>query len=272
MIIQQRDQRWWYKLNGLTRYAVVKGFTNALGRPVVLTEFPKSGGTWLSQMLAEVLQIPYPRNRLPMLGRQIIHGCYLSVNSKADTMVVWRDGRDIMVSYYYHIMFDKPITSARFSARMKQQLSITDPEDIRAMLPRFIEWSFTGGYPGFTWNDFIDRWHGRPGIFTTSYEAVLEDPGRELCRVLETFGLPVDMARVEAAVEKYSFANQSGNRQPGEEDIKSFVRKGIAGDWVNHFTAEAREVFDHYAGDYLIKLGYEPDRAWLARPTRADTA
>jgi len=62
-------------------------------------------------------------------------------------------------------------------------------------------------------------------------------------------------------VTKYSFKNQT-KREPGQEDKKSFLRKGIAGDWKNHFSKEACQVFDHYAGKELILLDYEKDHNW----------
>lgn len=263
MLNNQRDRRWWYALNGLARYAVVYGATNAYARPVVLTEYPKSGGTWLSQMLSEALAIPYPRNRLPHFGSQIIHGCYLDVNRNIDTIVVWRDGRDVMVSYYYHIMFEKPITSARFSAKLKRQLEVSATQDIVEVMPRFIEWAFTGGYPGYSWSEFVRRWYGRSGVVFTSYEAVTEDPLRELKKVLNHFDR-VDHSDEQLAqiVDAYSFQSQT-NRKPGEEDPWSFVRKGIVGDWKNVFNKECCEIFNHYASDELKLLGYEQDDKWV---------
>ncbi|MCA1847755.1 MAG: sulfotransferase domain-containing protein [Actinobacteria bacterium] len=65
-----------------------------------------------------------------------------------------------------------------------------------------------------------------------------------------------------AIVEEFSFERQAG-RRPGEEDRGSFLRKGVVGDWRNYFSPEAREMFDRYAGDELILLGYERDRAWV---------
>lgn len=263
-LIGQRDQQWWYKLNGLTRYAVVHGLSNPWARPVVLTEYPKSGGTWLSQMMSAALGIPYPRNRLPHVGSQIIHGCYLTVNRNVDTVVVWRDGRDTMVSYYYHIMFEKPITSAKFTRKMKRLLEVSDPRDIRPKMPAFIEWAFTGGYPGYSWSDFVNRWHGRPGPVFTSYEAVTENPLRELRRVLDHFGRrQYSDSELQAIVDAFSFERQT-RRKPGEEDVNSFIRKGIVGDWRNVFSREACETFNHFAGRELKLLGYEKDDAWVS--------
>jgi Sulfotransferase domain len=263
MLIEQRDEQWWYKLNGLARHAIARGATNLISDPVVLTEYPKSGGTWLSQMMSAALAIPYPRNRLPHLGSQIIHGCYLTVSPNVDTVVVWRDGRDTMVSYYYHIMFDKPITSAKFGAKLKKKLEVTDPKNITEVMPRFIEWAFEGGYPGYSWADFVNHWHGHQGVAFTSYEAVTENPLRELRKVLDFFGRRTYTDdELKLIVDSFSFQKQT-NRKPGEEDPYSFVRKGIVGDWKNVFDAECRQVFHHYAGRELVLLGYETDDRWV---------
>jgi hypothetical protein len=63
--------------------------------------------------------------------------------------------------------------------------------------------------------------------------------------------------------KKYSFERMSG-RVPGEEDKHSFVRKWGVGDWKNHFSKDAKEIFNLYAGDALIKSGYEKDGGWLS--------
>jgi hypothetical protein len=42
----------------------------------------------------------------------------------------------------------------------------------------------------------------------------------------------------------------------------TFVRKGIAGDWKNHFDENHKAIFKRNAGEWLIKLGYEADLEW----------
>lgn len=262
-MILQRDKMWWYKTNGAFRRAIVEGAINTFARPVVLTEYPKSGGSWLSQMLSVALEIPYPRNRLPHMRRQIIHGCFRSVSPKADTIVCWRDGRDTMVSFYYHFVFDKPITSQSFSQKIKKDLGIKDPYDIDKYLPRFIEWAFEGGHPGFSWVDFVKIWKDSPDVIETSYEAVTRDPVGELVKMV-TYIDPhrVEKINSEEIVEQHSFEKQS-NRKRGEEDVKSFIRKGIIGDWKNTFNREACQIFDYYGGKELVLLEYEKDHSWV---------
>ena len=269
-MIEQRDAWWWFKLNGFLRYMIVQGATQHFASTVVLTEYPKSGGTWMSQMMSSAIGIPYPRNRLPHFGSQIIHGVFRKVHHNVDTLVVWRDGRDTMVSFYYHLTFDKPITSKHYSEELKNKLGIENPYKIKEHLPKFIEWTFSGGYPGYSWADFVHTWKGKNNQIETSYEKITENPQRELRRVLDYLGHShISDDRLSEIVDEFSFYNQS-SRQPGEEDVTSFIRKGIVGDWQNVFTKEACDVFERYAGQELIDLGYEEDASWIERQPTAD--
>ena len=142
------------------------------------------------------------------------------------------------------------------------KLDITDVHDIERYLPRFIEWTFEGGYPGFSWAEFVEMWHGVPNVIETSYEAVTRNTVKELIKIVKY----IDPERLkdidpDKIVSDYSFEKQS-NRKRGEEDVKSFIRKGIIGDWKNVFNREACQVFSHYAGDELICLNYEKDHSW----------
>lgn len=263
-MINRRDNIWWYKFNGLMRRGIALGVLNPIASPIVLTEYPKSGGSWMSQMLSAALNIPYARNRLPAFGDQILHGCFLNVHTNINTIVVWRDGRDTMISYYYHMMIDKPITSAFAGKKLRAQLGVSDPHDVDKYLPRFIEWACTGGYPRFTWSDFVKTWYGNNDVVFTSYEACLENPLKELNEILagiERMVLPeVDL---QSVVDLHSF-NAQTNRKPGEEDVNSFIRKGIVGDWKNAFNSEACEIFHRYCGPELILLGYAEDNLWVS--------
>src|SRR5256885_16951304 len=72
---------------------------------ILVSEFPKSGGTWYCQMLSYYLQLPYPRNKTPRLERSILHGHFLYDRRFNKIVCVARDGRDALVSYYHHMYF-----------------------------------------------------------------------------------------------------------------------------------------------------------------------
>jgi len=266
MWAEQRQSRLWFKANGLIRHLMVRNFPLSGAPKVVLTEYPKSGGTWISQMLSECLGITNPRNRIPPRHRCLIHGVHLAISPCHNTVVLWRDGRDIMVSFYYHILFDKPLNARWQAEEVAGKLGISDIYDIQTNLPRFIEYCFKGGYPGFPWNRFYEVWHGRTDCIHTSYESMTADPHAELSRLVAyVTGGEADPDAIKGAVDKFSFEALS-NRARGTEDPTNFVRKGVPGDWRNKFTREACEVFDHYAGDVLVALEYEKDRSWVSSP------
>jgi hypothetical protein len=93
------------------------------------------------------------------------------------------------------------------------------------------------------------------------YEDLLEQPLEEVRRLLEFLGAGADESTVVRLVEKSSFERKS-DRERGQEDSSSRLRKGIAGDWKNVFTAEDKRIFKEVAGDLLIRLGYEKDSNW----------
>jgi len=263
-MINQIDSWWWYKLNGVLRESIARGHLRHCFESIIVTEYPKSGGTWLSLLLSETTGYPYPRNRLPVLKKSIMHGCWLQPNPNHKTIALFRDGRDIMVSYYFHLVFPKTGTSSAYRNMIRNRIGVTDPKNVKKYMPSFIEWAFTEGYPGWTWSDYTDRWLTDPTAIFTTYEALINDTTAEVSRLLTCLGIEYDETAVPTAVDKFSFAAQSG-RKPGNADNTAFIRKGISGDWINCFTLDSANLFLELAGDQLIAAGYEADNSWIEK-------
>ncbi|MGB3680994.1 MAG: sulfotransferase domain-containing protein [Rubrobacteraceae bacterium] len=252
------------KLNALVRSGMVRSLAGMIPLYIV-NEYPKSGGTWVGQMLGRALDVPFPRNRLPVLRSSIMHGHYLSPRGMKNVLVVWRDGRDVMVSWYHHCLFPNERGNGPLVEKARRDLSFEDYDDINGNLPAFIEYAFTRQqHPRFSWSEFVRGWYSRKGVVYVRYEDLRRDTPGELQRVVAGLsGRRLNPERVAEIADEFSFARQSG-RQPGQEDKGSFMRKGMPGDWRNHFSLEARQVFDRYGGDELITLDYERDRSWVA--------
>lgn len=250
---------------------------------VMVVEYPKSGGTWLGQLLSGYLDIPFPRNQMPPFARSIYHGHYLpSKNFTKLEKILWltRDGRDVMVSLYHHWLLWNERTLQYEPKNViyhRNNLQFTDYDNIKANLPAFIEYTFThrpSRLRHFTfmgnWADFNTRWLGFTKrsshlVDRVRYEDLRINAVDEMQRVLATdFAQHVDMEKLRAIVERYSFQAQTG-RTEGTENKTSFLRKGIIGDWRNHFSQDAAQVFDRFGGQALIDLGYESDRSWVQK-------
>lgn len=62
--------------------------------------------------------------------------------------------------------------------------------------------------------------------------------------------------RLLGIVWENEFSKKSNGREPGREDPRHHYRKGIAGDWRNHFTAAHVAYFERHYADLLTRLGY----------------
>lgn len=67
---------------------------------------------------------------------------------------------------------------------------------------------------------------------------------------------------VPAIVDRHRFSQKAGGRERGVEDAHNHYRKGVAGDWRNHFEPVHVEYFKRNYNDLLLRLGYETDPRW----------
>ncbi|MGL5080948.1 MAG: sulfotransferase domain-containing protein [Microcoleaceae cyanobacterium] len=63
-------------------------------------------------------------------------------------------------------------------------------------------------------------------------------------------------------VYEHDFSRYARGRKPGQEDVKSHNRKGVAGDWKNHFEEIHKQVFKQKYDSLLVQLGYEQNDNW----------
>ena len=94
--------------------------------------------------------------------------------------------------------------------------------------------------------DYHEVWSlGSSRVHTSSFEHMIEHGADELCRIAGFLGLhPTD----EVIEDILAFLQIDHIRRAmGQEHDKiPFFRKGVAGDWKNHFTAEITEDFEEW--------------------------
>ena len=120
---------------------------------------------------------------------------------------------------------------------------------------------YAGYFAQRHWLPYITRAReAAPGLgdryLEVRYERLHAEPHAETRRVLEFLGVDSSAPVVDECVEAASFETLSGGRRRGEENQASHFRKGIIGDWENHFDEEALARFDAVARPLLRELGY----------------
>jgi len=234
--------------------------------------YPRSGTTWVCRLLSSYLELPWAKNRmLPAIRNVVLHSHFDYHPSLSNCFYVYRDGRDVIVSQYFSRVRLMHRADLRVGQKWQRIFSTLfgagfDSADIRSNLPRYLEFIFTDPIDSRdTWPDHIQAWvqPQRDNIAFLSYEDLLEDAFKSISTGLNIFlDKAIDEAQLRDAIEQVSFAKWTG-RQPGVEAPNDFFRKGVAGDWRNHFTREAADIFAGYAGDTLVTLGYEDNLDWV---------
>lgn len=151
-----------------------------------------------------------------------------------------RDGRDVAVSWWFHMVrFDPERTAHQFNNGLADTI-----------VPSAKDWTSV--------IQMARREQKRTGVryHELKYEDLVDDPEKEVKTVLEFLNLPPDPVLIKECVEKASFGKMSGGRKQGQEDKSSFFRKGIKGDWQNHMNNKQSTQFIDATGGLMQELGY----------------
>ena len=182
---------------------------------------------------------------------------------------VVRDGRDVAVSAMHHwwrLAKDRP----------EGVFELTPEElEIRDAYLRDRKGFLASGRSIFTeerLGQLARRWSYRVGkarqdgtalygerYLEVRYEDLLRDAPEALRRVLGLLRARRGAGVIERCIRASDFERVS-NRQRGEEDPGSHLRKGVAGDWRSVFAERDLEIYEELAGERLIEMGYERAR------------
>ena len=244
--------------------------------PIYVVGYPKSGNSYTSWLLGDILNSPIESvgSAMPLsaegkgrTGDYVIHQMHMRVVHTGESLAIksayefcpekWkderivyirRDPRDVAVSSMYY--FQLP--------------------DLRAALRGMIDNEGPGVAFG-DWRSFVDGWDSvRPPIARISYEMLRTAPHREINHILYAIDLErIHWQWIEDAINRQSLENK---RKQIEVDgcLRPFgltaqlrnLRKGIVGDWRNHFNRADGEYAHNAWWEQLQKYGYENDPDW----------
>jgi lipopolysaccharide transport system ATP-binding protein len=228
----------------------------------------KAGSQWIARILrilvADRVVIPFDAKHghvfdRPICARGVYPAVYLTkerfdqvvVPGPHRRFVIIRDLRDTLVSLYFSVKVSHAMSAD--TLRYRESLCDRDAEagllyTLDTLLPAPAE---------------IQASWLRAGEAILRYEDLLVNDVAILERVLlDHCELRVTKAKLHEAILASRFETLTKGRQRGEEDITAHERKGIHGDWRNHFTDAVKRAFKERFGDVLVATGYECDADW----------
>ncbi|XP_004648462.2 3-beta-hydroxysteroid sulfotransferase [Octodon degus] len=242
----------------------------------IIVTYPKSGTNWLIEIVSLIYSkgdpqqiqtepawerspwiesnIGYeillnqcgPRNYTTHLPIQLFPKTFFS--SKAKVIYLIRNPRDVLVSGYFFF---------------KELSIVKTPDKLQEYFELFLKGSVAYG----SWFEHIRGWlsmREKKDFLLLSYEELKENTRstvEKICEFLEKKLKPEEIDLVlKYSSFKYMKENQLSSNKQMIDHFKNknltFTRKGVTGDWKNHFTVAQAEVFDKIYRERMA--GYPP--------------
>lgn len=250
--------------------------------------YPKSGNTWLTRLIAEMLGCPVAGFWLSAeekdvaiegLDRasdfvcfkshhtfeQLRHSFRLYGNGNEKIVYIYRDPRDVAVSasHYFKI---------RPEANSTYRLATKLPAGLRiyhALLQRhshvidtIVEGMISGTHQGHwlqvPWNEHVSGFLDERAVLSINYETLSQAPVETCDRICSFLEIEVNHSVIKRSVEAQSFAARKREfEKKGDQRKAEFMRSGVAGAWKSVLNPQQASLLSNAFADLLDKLGYE---------------
>ncbi len=208
--------------------------------------FPRSGNTWLGRCLSDLLSAPIqdaPTSPIKSQFAREIKGDFIIRKSHWDYRTWLRVKESDLTGEDAYVIFIQ-----------------RDPRDVAVSMKFYYRMQNIGDamavMENSDYNNFIYEWvHGNPRIYVT-YEQMHANLTHLLSDMYFYFtGEYLDSETANLITERQSFENH--------RKLNSHMqRKGIVGDWKNHFSRSEAKVFASIFNPAILENGYEIDPEW----------
>ncbi|KFO26261.1 3-beta-hydroxysteroid sulfotransferase [Fukomys damarensis] len=231
---------------------------------VITVTYPKSGTNWLMEIVCLIHSKGDPKwvqsvpnwQRAPWV--ETAHGYEILQNSegpriftshlpiqlfpksffhsKAKVIYGMRNPRDVFVSSYFFM----------------QKLNVAKKPETQQ---QYLEWFLQGNVVYGSWFEHIRGWLSRrqcENFLVVSYEELTKDTRSVVEKICQFLGKELKPEEIDLVLKYSSFEFMKENKMSNFSTLPdmflnegfSLQRKGVTGDWKNHFTVAQAEVFD----------------------------
>ena len=228
----------------------------------------KAGSQWVAEVLkrcaAKRIVLPevgtrFPREKIrpgaiyPTVyaTKQDFDSIIASTNLSYRKFLVIRDLRDVLISLYFSLKISHPLQIEKHRKRRQFLQGVSEACGLIYLMDEVLDWH----------KEFQLSWLNDENLLFLKYENLLAREYAIFGQIMKYCQIDVDWQYLHKIVAYNSFEAITG-RKRGQEDVRAHQRKGIVGDWRNHFSKQVKDEFKKRFGEVLIKTGYENDLMW----------
>ena len=252
---------------------------------VVVAGYPKSGTTWVVQLVAELIGGPvvgfwdsgHDEIAREGLDRRSEFRCFKShhqlgelraAQGLRDTALIYviRDPRDVAISaaHYFRVTRWPSIAAAFCPTLRRLYRSVTAkvaPAPIGYRVARMVDAVLYGSNHVHHWMRVPWKAHYEPFVagrrFWLRYEDLLAEPERQSARILSYLECDRSRREIRDVVERQSFGRRrDAAMRIGDSRRIRHMRDGTSGQWRRHLTSEQLGMFRDVLADDLQYFGY----------------
>ncbi len=172
----------------------------------------------------------------------------LAKHPNLKVVLTLRNPKDTLVSQFHHLRSDK--TLGAFNGTWDQFFELVKAKKL-------------------PWGDYFDinvGWYkfnkDRANSLILNYEDMKKDHRGYVVKIAKFMGYELSDEAIDTIVEASTlksmylhWVGRAGKATHWKSERSNFIRKGIVGDWVNHFTQEQSDYIDAKTKEYLEPLG-----------------
>ncbi|CAK6437270.1 unnamed protein product [Pipistrellus nathusii] len=242
---------------------------------VLTVSFPKSGTNWLIEILCLIYSKGDPTwvQSVPIWERSP-----WVENTRGYQILKDKEGPRLITSHVPIHLFPKSI----FKSKTKVIYLIRNPRDILVSgyffwiisrfvkrpesLEQYFKWFIQGHVAFGSWFDHTRGWmsmRGQENVLIVSYEELKQDTRSAVLKICHFLGKTLEPEELSSLLTHSSFQVMKENKMSNytllrgwliEDQNGSLMRKGISGDWKNHFTVAQAEAFDRIFREKMADL------------------
>ena len=165
-----------------------------------------------------------------------------------------RDGRDVVTSGTYDWLLKDAQGTERHAFFVERKKG--------TRLRRFFDDAVIEKWSR-NWCETIEIFDSTAADLIVRYEDMNAGLAKELVQIYKLLGVDDSPAIATSAAKATKFENMAGRQVGDDSEPTAKARKGITGDWRNHFTQRDASMFHEIAGSQLVQLGYETNANWI---------